>query len=162
MIGNIKYGIFVLSILAGVLLLIYAFVGWRFDIILFGLSNYELYFFYGVGAVAIPFLLFIWGYTFGLGVSVLSLLVLLYFFILNVLLDKNNEHDVPPEVVQYCLIALGSGLVGMFFGSKEVHEEREAREQAKRDHDNSPVICAKCDQYLGIAKGFSYPIQIPW
>ena len=78
-----------------VLLLIYAFVGWRFDIILFGLSNYELYFFYGVGAVAIPFLLFIWGYTFGLGVSVLSLLVLLYFFILNVLLDKNNEHDVP-------------------------------------------------------------------
>ena len=45
----------------------------------------------------------------------------------------------------------------MFFGSKEVHEEREAREQAKRDHDNSPVICAKCDQYLGIAKGFKCP-----
>lgn len=154
---NIRFGIFGISILSGIGLLIYAFLVWRFEIVLFGFTDYGSYFLYGIGATIIPFLLFIWGFTIGLGISSVSALILAGTFLFGVVFDKNNQYVVPSALIVNCFIALGLGLVAMFLGSEEAHEEREANSRAEWEHDNSPVVCAQCDQYLGLAKGFQSP-----
>lgn len=154
---NIRIGVFGFSILAGVIMMIYSFLLWRFDFSLFGLNNSGLYFLYGIGAVIFPILLYIWGYTIGLVASVGSLVILGAVFIFGVLLDKNNEHEVSLALVVYCLFALGLGLVSMYLGSKSAHDAREFNIQANADFDLRPVVCASCDQYLGQAQSYKSP-----
>ncbi len=155
--NTIRSVVYLISILSGLLLLIYAFCGWRFDIVFFGYSDYGTYAWYGIGAMVIPVLLFIWGFTIGLWITGISILILIGALVFGVIFDKENEVDVPSKLVVSSFIALGLGLLAMFFGSEEAHEEREEYARAKIEHDNSPVVCAKCDQYLGIAESFESP-----
>ena len=154
---QIRLAVYGFSMLIGILLMIYSFLGWRFDFSLFGFTNMGLYFWYGLGIIILLILLFSWGYTIGLYTSGISLLVLGLTFLFGVVLDNKNEVDVSSALVINCLIVLGLGIVTMFLGSEEIHEDREAYSIDKEEHDNSPVVCAQCDQYLGLAKGFESP-----
>ena len=133
--------------LIALVLIVLGFLSWRMDFRVFGthylffiilgiILSVSLYYGRLIGRVLLIGSLFPLGYA-------------LFYFLFN----KDITWNDVSQAVIYGSIALGSGVVLYAIGSQTVEKDYDDRQA----HGRRSIVCAQCDQYLGIADSFESP-----